>query len=432
MAVENKKQKSEKQKSEKNGELMKTYKRIRSYMRRFYVYGFESRKAMSENMQQSTRAYDNEHRRINNWLGEYMQFQWEQGKINYITLDASRLSRNPLYKSWKAKSFTKNDIMLHFYILDILKRKKELTKKNIADLANDDYFYIIFGEEDDGTIDECIIELKLNEYVKLGLIEKHKKGKTAYYRLIHDKLPLPKWQAACAFYSETAPLGEVGSYTLDRLPEYNYFGFKHHFFLYTLDSGILFELVTAMSKKCNVIVVPYYAGSDGTVKSEYFCCPLRIYCSTQTGRRYLLCYEYGQKELRMFRLDRIKSVTLKKACSEKLYAEYLALAKASAPHIWGVALLGNRQLEHLEFTVYVGEQEGFILDRLQREKRSGVLTQVDAEHYRFSIDVYDARELLPWLRSFITRITSLECSNAAVRQTFMQDVQELTAYYSEV
>ena len=75
MAVENKKQelekqKSEKQKSEKNGELMKTYKRIRSYMRRFYVYGFESRKAMSENMQQSTRAYDNEHRRINNWLGE--------------------------------------------------------------------------------------------------------------------------------------------------------------------------------------------------------------------------------------------------------------------------------------------------------------------------------------------------------------------------
>ena len=264
------------------------------------------------------------------------------------------------------------------------------------------------------------------------LIEKHKKGKTAYYRLIHDKLPLPKWQAACAFYSETAPLGEVGSYTLDRLPEYNYFGFKHHFFLYTLDSGILFELVTAMSKKCNVIVVPYYAGSDGTVKSEYFCCPLRIYCSTQTGRRYLLCYEYGQKELRMFRLDRIKSVTLKKACSEKLYAEYLALAKASAPHIWGVALLGNRQLEHLEFTVYVGEQEGFILDRLQREKRSGVLTQVDAEHYRFSIDVYDARELLPWLRSFITRITSLECSNAAVRRTFMQDLQELTAYYSEV
>ena len=129
MAVENKKQKSEKQKSEKNGELMKTYKRIRSYMRRFYVYGFESRKAMSENMQQSTRAYDNEHRRINNWLGEYMQFQWEQGKINYITLDASRLSRNPLYKSWKAKSFTKNDIMLHFYILDILKRKKELTKR---------------------------------------------------------------------------------------------------------------------------------------------------------------------------------------------------------------------------------------------------------------------------------------------------------------
>ena len=38
--------------------------------------------------------------------------------------------------------------------------------------------------------------------------------------------------------------------------------------------------------------------------------------------------------------------------------------------------------------------EGYILRRLQREKRSGVITQVDAEHYRFSVDVYDARELL--------------------------------------
>ena len=70
---------------------------------------------------------------------------------------------------------------------------------------------------------------------------------------------------------------------------------------------------------------------------------------------------------------------------------------------------------------------------LAHVNRKFQMLQLPVAQKRYTpIDVYDARELLPWLRSFITRITSLECSNAAVRRTFMQDLQELTAYYSEV
>ena len=42
-------------------ELVKSFERIRNYMREFYVYGFKSR---DEYGMKSTRSYDNERRRI--------------------------------------------------------------------------------------------------------------------------------------------------------------------------------------------------------------------------------------------------------------------------------------------------------------------------------------------------------------------------------
>ena len=99
-------------------ELVKSFERIRNYMREFYVYGFKSR---DEYGMKSTRSYDNERRRIESWLGDYMSFRQESsGKNVFLSLDSRRVQRNPLYKAFKAKSFTDKDITLHFYILDIL------------------------------------------------------------------------------------------------------------------------------------------------------------------------------------------------------------------------------------------------------------------------------------------------------------------------
>ena len=50
-------------------ELIKSFDRIRNYMREFYVYGFKSRE---EYGMKSTRSYDNERRRIESWLGDYV------------------------------------------------------------------------------------------------------------------------------------------------------------------------------------------------------------------------------------------------------------------------------------------------------------------------------------------------------------------------
>ena len=73
-------------------------------MREFYIYGFKSREEYNK---KSVRSYDDERRRIESWLGNYMGFrQTPEGKNVFISID-SRVSRHdPLYKAWKAKSFT--------------------------------------------------------------------------------------------------------------------------------------------------------------------------------------------------------------------------------------------------------------------------------------------------------------------------------------
>ena len=89
-------------------ELIKNFERIRSYMREFYVYGFKSR---SEYNAKSARSYDDERRRLESWLGEYMRFtQTAEGKNVFISADSRITHRNPFYKAWKAKSFTDGDI----------------------------------------------------------------------------------------------------------------------------------------------------------------------------------------------------------------------------------------------------------------------------------------------------------------------------------
>lgn len=125
-------------------ELVKSFERIRNYMREFYVYGFKSR---DEYGMKSARSYDNERRRIESWLGDYMSFHQESsGKKVFLSMDSRRVPCNPLYKAFKAKSFTDKDITLHFYIMDLLADGSALSSKEIVDRINDDYLSHFNGD----------------------------------------------------------------------------------------------------------------------------------------------------------------------------------------------------------------------------------------------------------------------------------------------
>lgn len=83
-------------------------------------------------------------------------------------------------------------------------------------------------------------------------------------------------------------------------------------------------------------------------------------------------------------------------------------------------------------TVRFGPGENFIVQRLEREKRHGTVEVLDSRTCRFTADIYDASELLPWLRIFIGRIVELKCSDQLVTDIFYEDLRRMSALYGGV
>ena len=150
-------------------ELIKSFQRVRDYMREFYVYGFKSRDGYSK---KSGRSYDNERRRIESWMGDYMRFsQDEQGKRVFLSIDSRAMTENPLYKAFKTSSFTDKDITLHFILFDILHSPEiAMSVPELCEGLND--YLVEFDEPME--FDESTVRKKLREYVSEGIIERRR------------------------------------------------------------------------------------------------------------------------------------------------------------------------------------------------------------------------------------------------------------------
>lgn len=402
-------------------ELIKNFNRIRDYMREFYVYGFKSR---NEYNKKSARSYDDERRRLESWLGDHMQFrQTPEGKTVFLSIDSRVSHHNPLYAAWKAKSFTDGDITLHFILLDILYSPNVVLSLNEITDAIDGYL-ASFGEP--RIFDSSTVRKKLNEYMSEGIVVSEKHEKTMYYRRA-DSMDYSD-SNALDFFSEVAPCGVIGSYLLDKLGSHDeHFAFKHHYITGAMDSEIICMLFSAMSEKRSITMETINRHKDRI--SETHVIPLRIMISVQSGRQYLMAYAPRFKRITSFRIDNIVSVKLDEV-SER-FDELREKLDGMLPHMWGVSTqnTSGERIEHVEFTVKYADHETHIHRRLEREKRCGTVERIDDHTSRFSADVFDASELVPWIRTFICRITEYSFSNKALESQFRDDIEEMYRLY---
>ena len=133
------------------------------------------------------------------------------------------------------------------------------------------------------------------------------------------------------------------------------------------------------------------------------------------------------RHLVFIRVDTIRKVVPGNV--EKKHEVYAGYFNKFRDHLWGVSVGPGYSMDHIEMTIRVDEGEGHIPQRLEREKRNGRVQQIDENTYLFSADVYDAAEMLPWLRTFIGRIIKLECSNQSVVDTFYADLDAMIRMY---
>ncbi|MBO4953930.1 MAG: WYL domain-containing protein [Clostridia bacterium] len=393
-------------------------------MREFYVYGFKSRE---EYDQKSARSYDDERRRIESWLGDYMSFiRTPEGKTTFISIDSRVSHHNPFYKALKAKSFTDGDITLHFILFDIL-HSPEVVLSLPELLEKLDEYLSEF--EHPMVFDESTVRKKLKEYIAQGIIIAEKEGKRLFYRRADD-LVLPDITDALSFYSEISPCGVVGSFLLDKQEQKrDYFSFKHHYITSAIDSNVLAMLFHAMHQKSAVTVTNLSRRSNEPRKNRII--PLRIFISVQSGRQHLLAYQPELNTIKSFRIDYLSDVKIEEP--SPCFDELRARLDNMQGKMWGVTTKQNRHgedhTEQVSFTIKVTENEEHIVQRLEREKRIGRIEQLDENTYRFTATIYDTSEMIPWIRTFICRITDLHFSNHSLENQFKKDIKAMYRMY---
>lgn len=402
-------------------EVIKNFNRIRDYMREFYVYGFKSR---DEYTKKSGRSYDDERRRLESWLGDYMRFrQTPEGKNVFLSIDSRISHHNPLYKAWKAKSFTDGDITLHFILMDIFASNDEALPLGEIACEVDEYLSVF---EEPKTFDESTIRKKLKEYVAEGIVVTEKHGKALYYKGAQEMEPFD--DDILDFFSEVAPCGVIGSFLLDKKNRHKEIvAFKHHYITGALDSEILCTLFIAMQEKRMLTIETINRRKDKTTENHVV--PLHVMISAQSGREYLMAYAPHFKRITSFRIDAILSVTMdeKSDCFDELREKF----KRMTPNMWGVSTQGfsGSRMEHVEFTIRYGDYEQYIPRRLEREKRCGIVERIDDHTMRFRADVFDASEVVPWIRTFLCRIVDVSFSDKELERQFKEDIEEMYRLY---
>lgn len=397
-------------------ELIKNFERVRAYLREFLVYGFRTREEVGA---RSARSYDNERRRLESWLGEWMSFRrTASGKAVFFAADSRRLPCNPLYAAFKAKSFTDADLTLYFLLMDLL-ADRPLTLGEIEEglLREDPAAF------EQAVPDSSTVRKKLEEYAAMGLIERRRQGRAVRYVRAGD-FSLEPWAEALAFFSETAPCGVVGSFLLDLCPERpSPFCFKHRHLTQAMESEVLCDLLLAMGERREVEMRSF--SRRGRTEKTQRVVPLAVFVSVQSGRRHLMAWSDSQRVVRSYRLDYTAKVRPGPVRPD--FAQLRQRLEELRPRLFGVQTGGD--CRKVSFTVRLLRGEGYVADRLRAEARCGKVEDLGGGLWRFTAEVCNDEELVPWMRTFFGRMTSFRFSRRNLENRFRQDLEQLYALY---
>lgn len=412
-------------------ELVKDFENSREMIREFFLLGFWKR---NDFHLMSTRTYDDTRRRIESWMSDWIcTTHSAQGKQISISIDSRYLDVNPLFSCLQTKSFASTSMILYFCLMDILKEHEDgeaLSFREICDELFDEYLQKMHT---DWIPDDSTVRKKLVELVRLGLLMPSRKGKTVYYKLSSCSVPLADWKPALEFAREILPLGAYGYYLRQMngaIPPL--FCYKHHYLHQVLDSEVLEVILQCADQKSFLNLEIINKHQDACY--EWIVYPLAVYVSAHNGRMHLYSWNRKTDEYLMIRLERIR----KASCSNlkpsaKEIEEIESRSDELIKNVWGVSIQGKdeTELEQLVMVVRIEKDEQFVLHRLEREKRQGILRQLDECRWEFSIKVRDSLEMIPWVRTFIGRIESLSCSNAQFEKRFWSDFDKMVRKYSQ-
>ncbi len=385
--------------------FIKSYDTIRNVLRNLYIYGCYSRDDFQD-MAISGRKYDNERRRILYFIEQEFINENFISNTKYIGFkyDMFRTSQNFLVNSYLIKTFSVNDINYFFLIQQILNDKQ--TELNINEIIGN-----ISEVLPKDTDESSTIKRKINSMVKHGLIVEKKIKNKKVYSIAEDffkeftTAEIVKIFYAVQFYCNLALISVPGYYLKDTIKNYlkyerNYdfnekeiYMFKHHLLNRIIDDDIVTCILNCIINNKKVKI---YYNNKAEAKVSV---PLRIITEYYYGRQYLLSIDLVSEKLSLYRLDKIDKLCedekLEARVSVEMYNKYIE-------NSWCATLFNeNNDLTEVEIDFFIDEnKEDFILQRLSKEGKWGEIKKVEEGRYLYKIKVTDAKELIPWIRSF--------------------------------
>ena len=410
--------------------LINNYNKIRNITRTVYLYGIYNNRQMYP---VSDRKLSNEKLRIKHLYKNHYKSEFYNNK-KYIGLfyDKVYYSRNFMAKSYFIKTFTNDDFILYFSLLEILSDEP----RDIDDIL--DEFY---NKRDDGEIiSKSTFIRKINELNKEDIIQKVLITNKYYYKLkeefFKDFSTREKQDLLhmVMFFVGITPYKVPGYYLMETLKNYSDVNFNNYYddensylewFSYENNCvpNILDEIVLYDIEKNKAVKI-----INDKMECDFFY-QYKITDNTY-GRIYVLGKIIKDNKVTdrdiIFRLDRIEKVIPLKTSFT------IDKIKVNDLKIWNASLDPYREeikLEKVQAIFYIDEEEKYyLIEKINMEKQWGTFERIAENKFLFTIEVSDSMEMIPWFRSYEGYVVVL---NDKIRDILIEEREEMIKVYSQ-
>ena len=396
----------------------KDFDSVREIVRSAFLYGGYSKADYCALTGISPRKYEDCTRFMREVFGDSYAYV-NEGKEKYARLNykAFETATNPLAHAAAFRGFTCNDLNCYFHALDLLTDKPDgMTVEQLLDAFCDRGMVCDRGTVRNG----------LEAMVGEGYLTKEQSGRQAFYKTTNDlskQLSVAELEELADYLSLAKDIGRyrLPLYSLARkLPDSD-FG-EHikiggYYPAQVLDEEVRFTFETAVVEK-RAVNFNYLNAKKETIQIES-AVPVKL-LDGDYGRQYAFCFLDFGRPCVVFRLDRISNLRLTDASLEATFDE------SFLDSVWCVAIPQHQEV-HCITIDFDFDGDTSLARRLERNKKFGTVAKLESGQHRYTINIKEYTEMIPFLRTFYSYIVSM--NNEDLKRKIADDLMRLGGAY---
>lgn len=401
-----------------------------------------------------------------NWdIPEEFREQYAMLAIEELMAGNTEVTKNDI--ATKTELFKYRYSLMYYNLETVYENNCFRLKKSSKPRENIDQFNLmniiyIFSNNSDietkgiGYDDKQLIN-KLDNLANIGILVRKKKNNSVYYSLgnlfINDltadlsENAINRFYTMIYFFSQTAIMGEIGTYILKRYFGNSYYDqkfpicFKHSYIKRSLNDYNLGDLLYAIKNNKYIYMEYRNASADDLAYQQIVCYPLELRENVNDGKQYLIYYYPEFRSVSAIVVDNIDKIVIinkeKMSQEEKERAEYLI------EHTWGLSF-GNFQkgnvketpvLKKVHMIIQIKADEKYVVERIIRELPCDCeINRIDDLQYGKCIDltllIVNPYNMISWLRSYISRIVRIEIDGIGYEKIEQQVDKLYDLYFS--